>query len=110
MKLPPSGGASGATGLFYCPLDEKVYLDTAIFTTLRQRRGASSEAMSDAKQISDGTLPRNACQVPQPHTFSQGTSARRQAWFARGYETRDIKTCGTFSFCQLAFIQQLRVH
>lgn len=166
----PCGGASGATGPFYCPLDEKVYLDTAFFTTLSQRLGASGdfaaayvvahevahhvqnelgilsqtqriraqvsevesnaisvrtelqadcfsgiwaryardqlgtlepgdigEAMNAAKQIGDDTLQRNAGQVPQPHTFSHGTSAQRQAWFARGYETGDISACDTFS-------------
>lgn len=170
----PCGGASGATGPFYCPLDEKVYLDTAFFTTLSQRLGASgdfaaayvvahevahhvqnelgilgqtqriraqvseiesnaisvrtelqadcfsgiwarhardqlgtlepgdiSEAMNAAKQIGDDTLQRNPGRVPQPHTFSHGTSAQRQAWFARGYETGDISTCDTFSASSL---------
>ncbi len=59
--------------------------------------GDISEAMNAAKQIGDDTLQRNAGQVPQPHTFSHGTSAQRQAWFARGYETGDISTCDTFS-------------
>ncbi|MBJ3762923.1 neutral zinc metallopeptidase [Maribius pontilimi] len=39
----PCGGASGATGPFYCPADEKAYLDTAFFTTLSQRLGASGD-------------------------------------------------------------------
>ena len=39
----PCGGASGATGPFYCPADEKVYLDTAFFTTLEQRMGAQGD-------------------------------------------------------------------
>ncbi|WP_172295224.1 neutral zinc metallopeptidase [Pseudoruegeria sp. HB172150] len=39
----PCGGANGATGPFYCPLDEKAYLDTAFFTTLAQRLGASGD-------------------------------------------------------------------
>lgn len=166
----PCGGASGATGPFYCPADNKIYLDTAFFTTLERRMGAGgdfaaayvvahevahhvqhelgilgqanriraqsseeqsnaisvrielqadclsgvwaraagdrfgsleqgdvAEAMNAAKQIGDDTLQRNAGRVPQPHTFTHGTSEQRQRWFATGYETGDVRACDTFS-------------
>ena len=37
------GGASGATGPFYCPADKRIYLDTAFFATLEQRLGAKGD-------------------------------------------------------------------
>ena len=37
------GGASAATGPFYCPPERKAFLDTAFFTTLEQRLGASGD-------------------------------------------------------------------
>lgn len=39
----PCGGASGATGPFYCPADEKIYLDTNFFATMEQRMGAGGD-------------------------------------------------------------------
>ncbi len=39
----PCGGASGATGPFYCPADRKAYLDTAFFTVLETRLGAQGD-------------------------------------------------------------------
>jgi uncharacterized protein len=39
----PCGNASGATGPFYCPTDQKVYLDTDFFTTMARELGASGD-------------------------------------------------------------------
>lgn len=165
----PCGGASGATGPFYCPGDSKVYLDTAFFATMARQLGAKGdfaqayvvahevahhvqnelgtlgeanrvrarvseaesnaisvrielqadcyagiwarhaedrfgtlepgdveEAMNAARQIGDDTLQRNAGRVPMPHTFTHGSSAQRQRWFAAGYESGDMAACDTF--------------
>ncbi|WP_136636453.1 neutral zinc metallopeptidase [Pseudooceanicola onchidii] len=167
----PCGGASGATGPFYCPLDEKAYLDTQFFATLAQRLGAKGdfaqayviahevahhvqnelgilgqvnqirqsssqseanaitvrlelqadclagvwasknttllepgdveEALNAARQIGDDTLQRNAGRVPQPHTFTHGTSEQRARWFATGYKSGDMGACDTFNARQL---------
>ncbi|MDP2086499.1 MAG: neutral zinc metallopeptidase [Gemmobacter sp.] len=163
----PCGGASGATGPFYCPADRKAYLDTEFFATLNRDLGAPGElaaayviahevahhvqnelgilgkanevrgrlpqaeanavsvrvelqadclagvwaasvnsllrpgdieqALQAARQIGDDALQRRAGRVPQPHTFSHGTSAQRARWFATGYEAGEMAACDTFA-------------
>lgn len=39
----PCGNASGATGPFYCPGDQKIYLDTDFFTTMERQLGAGGD-------------------------------------------------------------------
>ncbi len=167
----PCGGANGATGPFYCPADEKAYLDTAFFATLDQRMGAGGdfaaayviahevahhvqnelgilpkvnaarqrateteanaltvrlelmadclsgiwaanvkglmekgdlqEALNAARKIGDDHLQRQAGRVPQPHTFTHGTSEQRARWFARGFETGRVGECDTFAAARL---------
>ncbi|MEQ8899139.1 MAG: neutral zinc metallopeptidase [Roseovarius sp.] len=163
----PCGGASGATGPFYCPADRKAYLDTAFFDTLGRELGAKGdfaaayviahevahhvqnelgilpevnrmrqasdkvranaltvrlelqadclsgvwarnvdgllepgdveEALNAARRIGDDYLQKRAGRVPQPHTFTHGTSEQRAGWFARGYENGDPGACDTFA-------------
>lgn len=162
----PCGGASGATGPFYCPSDRKAYLDTQFFATLSRQLGAQGdfaaayviahevahhvqnelgilgqvhqarlqsseqdanaltvrlelqadclsgvwaravdgllepgdldEALNAARKIGDDHLQKRAGRVPQPHTFTHGTSAQRARWFERGYDTGDLQQCDTF--------------
>ncbi|MDA7429656.1 neutral zinc metallopeptidase [Primorskyibacter aestuariivivens] len=163
----PCGGASGATGPFYCPADEKAYLDTDFFATLSRQLGARGdfaaayviahevahhvqnelgilgkvnslrqqvsqteanmltvrlelqadclsgvwarhvgsllepgdleEALNAARMIGDDHLQKRAGRVPQPHTFTHGTSEQRSHWFARGYQNAQVADCDTFS-------------
>lgn len=39
----PCGGATAASGPFYCPADRKAYLDTAFFVTLDRQLGAGGD-------------------------------------------------------------------
>ena len=167
----PCGGASGATGPFYCPVDEKAYLDTAFFELLDQQMGAGGdfaaayviahevahhvqnelgilskvnvarqrasqieanaltvrlelmadclsgiwaakvqflmergdlqEALNAARKIGDDHLQRQAGRVPQPHTFTHGTSEQRARWFARGHDSGAVGQCDSFAATQL---------
>ena len=59
------------------------------------------EALNAAKQIGDDTMQRSAGRRPMPHTFTHGTSEQRQRWFARGYQSADMRQCDTFAADQL---------
>lgn len=59
--------------------------------------GDLEEALNAARRIGDDHLQKRAGRVPQPHTFTHGTSAQRARWFARGYESGDLRVCDTFS-------------
>ncbi len=59
--------------------------------------GDIDEALNAARQVGDDTLQRRAGRVPQPHTFTHGTSEQRSRWFARGYEAGQVRACDTFA-------------
>lgn len=64
-------------------------------------RGDIQEAMDTAAAIGDDALQRAASGTIVPDSFTHGTSAQRQRWFARGFETGDPNACDTFSAREL---------
>ena len=58
--------------------------------------GDLEEALNAARKIGDDHLQRRAGKVPQPHTFTHGTSEQRSRWFARGFQSGDPGQCDTF--------------
>jgi predicted metalloprotease len=164
------GAGQSAMGPFYCPADQKVYIDLSFYDTLRNRLGAPGEfaqayviahevghhvqdelgitrkvdamrsrmsesqsnalsvrvelqadcyagvwanhsqqskgwldpgdiesAMNAAARIGDDTLQRSAGRAVVPESFTHGSSAQRQHWFATGFQSGSVKACDTFS-------------
>jgi uncharacterized protein len=164
------GLASTASGPFYCPNDENVYLDLSFFDELSQRFGAQGdfaaayviaheighhvqkqlgitdkidamrgrvseeeynqmsvrlelqadflagvfahfeqeslnviepgdidEALNAASSIGDDRLQKMTQGHVVPDAFTHGTSAQRNEWFRRGFETGDMNQGDTFS-------------
>ena len=60
-------------------------------------RGDLEEALNAARMIGDDHLQRQAGRVPNPHTFTHGTSAQRARWFDVGFDTCNIGRCDTFA-------------
>ncbi|HBR39908.1 MAG TPA: hypothetical protein DD951_01175, partial [Sulfitobacter pontiacus] len=64
-------------------------------------RGDLDEALNAARKIGDDHLQRQAGRVPQPHTFTHGTSEQRSSWFQRGFDSGQVGQCDTFAAEQL---------
>ncbi len=164
------GQGQAAMGPFYCPADQKVYIDLGFYETLKtqlgapgdfaqayviahevghhvqnllgisnkmeQMRGRSSkteynalsvrlelqadcfagvwahhannarqlleqgdveEAINAAAKIGDDALQRGHGGAVVPESFTHGSSAQRQRWFAKGIQNGSVKACDTFS-------------
>jgi hypothetical protein len=164
------GQGQTAMGPFYCPGDQKVYIDLGFYETLRQQLGSPGdfaqayviahevghhvqnllgisakveqahrrmseteynalsvrvelqadclagvwanhaqssrqlleqgdveEAMNAAAHIGDDALQRSSGRGVVPESFTHGTSAQRQKWFATGLKNGTVKGCDTFS-------------
>ena len=59
-------------------------------------RGDLEEALNAAGRIGDDTLQREAGRVVRPDSFTHGSSAQRQRWFATGYDSGSVEACDTF--------------
>ena len=168
------GQGQAAMGPFYCPADQKVYIDLGFYETLKTRLGAPGdfaqayviahevghhvqnllgisnkveqkrgqvsqaeynalsvrlelqadcfagvwahhannarqlleqgdveEAINAAARIGDDALQRGSGGAVVPESFTHGTSAQRQRWFANGLKNGSVKACDTFSARQL---------
>lgn len=168
------GQGQAAMGPFYCPGDQKVYIDLGFYETLKTRLGAPGdfaqayviahevghhvqnllgisakmdekrgrvskveynalsvrlelqadcfagvwakhanetrqfleqgdveEAMNAAAKIGDDALQRGSGHEVVPESFTHGSSAQRQRWFANGLNNGSVKACDTFSARQL---------
>ena len=50
-----------------------------------------------ASRIGDDALQRASGGAVVPESFTHGSSAQRQRWFATGLKTGSVKACDTFS-------------
>ncbi|MGH7633212.1 MAG: KPN_02809 family neutral zinc metallopeptidase, partial [Gemmatimonadaceae bacterium] len=162
------GEAQTEMGPFYCPVDEKVYIDLGFYDELRDRFGAPGEfaqayvlahelghhvqrlegidermrrmqeehpdqrnelsvklelqadcyagvwghsteqrqlldpgdlqaGLQAAASVGDDRLQKMSTGHVSPESFTHGTSAQREAWFKRGFDSGDPKACDTFS-------------
>ncbi|MDR2154908.1 MAG: neutral zinc metallopeptidase [Burkholderiaceae bacterium] len=168
------GAGQAAMGPFYCPLDQRVYLDMGFFDAMKRQLGAPGEfaqayviahevghhvqklqrttdqvdaarsrlnqaqqnalsvrlelqadcyagvwanhsqqakhwldqqdiasAMNAARQIGDDTLQKQSQGYAVPDSFTHGSSAQRQRWFMRGYQSGSVEQCDTFGAREL---------
>ena len=162
------GFAQAASGPFYCPNDEKVYLDIAFFDELHSRFGAQGdfaqayvvaheighhvqkvlgiepkvhammerdprnakeysvrlelqadclagvwghstqerkileggdveEGLNAAAAVGDDRIQKMQGRRVNPESFTHGSAQDRAAWFRRGFESGDVRSCDTFA-------------
>ena len=60
-------------------------------------QGDVEEAMNAAARIGDDALQRGSGGAIVPESFTHGSSAQRQRWFANGLKNGSVKGCDTFA-------------
>jgi hypothetical protein len=60
-------------------------------------QGDVEEAINAAAKIGDDALQRGSGRAVVPESFTHGSSAQRQRWFANGIQNGSVKACDTFS-------------
>ena len=60
-------------------------------------QGDLESAMNAAARIGDDHLQRQQTGMVRPDTFTHGSSAQRQRWFAQGFKTGSVQACDTFN-------------
>jgi predicted metalloprotease len=60
-------------------------------------RGDLEEGLAAASAVGDDRIQRMSGSRIQPEAFTHGSSRQRVAWFRRGFDAGDPKTCDTFS-------------
>ena len=63
--------------------------------------GDLEAALNAASAIGDDRLQQQAQGRIVPESFTHGSSAQRQRWFRRGFDTGDMNQCNTFKAAQL---------
>jgi hypothetical protein len=59
--------------------------------------GDLEEALTAASAIGDDRIQRETRGYAVPDSFTHGTSAQRQRWFRRGFESGDLAQCDAFA-------------
>ena len=65
-----------------------------MFGTLQP--GDIEEAMNAAAAVGDDRLMEKAGRAPMRDSFTHGSSAERQEWFDRGFNSGELAQCNTF--------------
>jgi predicted metalloprotease len=87
------GMAGAAMGPFYCPGDNKLYIDLSFYDELHRRfraPGDLEEALNAASAIGDDRIQRKSTGRVVPDSFTHGSSAQRVKWFRFGFESGDV--------------------